>query len=112
MKMSKRVIVQITQRDCCDIYRYGIVCLLVIILKLVKMHVRGIIIICVTLLYETLSRLRLKCHDTRAETTFRLSAKRTSPFKSSRGRQFGRLLTVELCSSEVLMLDTPCSEVV
>jgi len=27
------------------------------------------------------SRLRLKCHSTRAETRFRLSAKRTSPFK-------------------------------
>jgi hypothetical protein len=30
-----------------------------------------------------ISRLRLKCDDTRAETTFRLSAKRTSPFKSA-----------------------------
>jgi len=29
------------------------------------------------------SRLRLKCDDTRAETRFRLSAKRTSPFKSA-----------------------------
>ena len=28
-------------------------------------------------------RLRLKCDGTRAETTFRLSAKRTSPFKSA-----------------------------
>ena len=28
-------------------------------------------------------RLRLKCDDTRAETRFRLSAKRTSPFKSA-----------------------------
>jgi hypothetical protein len=28
------------------------------------------------------SRLRLKCDGTRAETRFRLSAKRTSPFKS------------------------------
>ena len=26
-------------------------------------------------------KLRLKCDDTRAETRFRLSAKRTSPFK-------------------------------
>jgi hypothetical protein len=31
------------------------------------------------------SRLRLKCDDTRAETRFRLSAKRTSPFKSAEG---------------------------
>jgi hypothetical protein len=28
-------------------------------------------------------RMRLKCDDTRAETRFRLSAKRTSPFKSA-----------------------------
>jgi hypothetical protein len=28
-------------------------------------------------------RLRLKCDGTRAETSFRLSAKRTSPFKSA-----------------------------
>ena len=28
-------------------------------------------------------RLRFKCHGTRAETRFRLSAKRTSPFKSA-----------------------------
>jgi len=31
-------------------------------------------------------RLRLKCDGTRAETRFRLSAKRTSPFKSAGGR--------------------------
>jgi len=31
------------------------------------------------------SRLRLKCDGTRAETRFRLSAKRTSPFKSAWG---------------------------
>ena len=29
------------------------------------------------------ARLRLKCDDTRAETRFRLSTKRTSPFKSA-----------------------------
>jgi hypothetical protein len=32
-----------------------------------------------------LSRLRLKCSGTRAETRFRLSAKQTSPFKSAVG---------------------------
>jgi hypothetical protein len=32
-----------------------------------------------------LVRLRLKCNSTRAETRFRLSAKRMSPFKSARG---------------------------
>jgi len=30
---------------------------------------------------EKLGRLRLKCDGTRAETRFRLSPKRTSPFK-------------------------------
>jgi hypothetical protein len=29
-----------------------------------------------------------------------------------RGRQFSRLLTAEVCTSVVVMLDTPCSEVV
>ena len=33
--------------------------------------------------FESVGRLRLKCDCTRAETTFRLSAKRTSPFKSA-----------------------------
>jgi len=28
------------------------------------------------------------------------------------GRQFSRLLTAEVCASAVVMLDTPCSEVV
>jgi hypothetical protein len=46
----------------------------------------------------TSSRLRLKCDDTCAETKFRLSAKRTSPFKSA-GCQFSRLLAGELYTS-------------
>jgi len=55
----------------------------------------------------------LKCDGTRAETIFRLSAKRTSPFKSAGGgRQFSRLLAAEACASAVVMLDTSCSEVV
>jgi hypothetical protein len=53
----------------------------------------------------------LKCDGTRAETRFGLSAKRTSPFKSA-GRQFSRLLAAEVCASAVVMLDTPCTEVV
>ena len=57
-------------------------------------------------------RGQLKCDGTRAETRFRLSAKRTSPFKSAGGHQFSRLLAVEVCASAVVMLDTPCSEVV
>jgi hypothetical protein len=58
-------------------------------------------------------RLRLKCDGTRAETTIRLSAKRTSP-SNRRGRQFSRLLAAEVCASAVVMvvmLDTPCSGV-
>jgi len=57
-------------------------------------------------------RDQLKCDGTSAETIFRLSAKRTSPFKSAGGRQFSRLLAAEVCASAVVMLDTPCSEVV
>ena len=57
-------------------------------------------------------RLRLKYDGIRAETRFRLSAKRTSPFKSAGGRQFSRLLVAEVCASALVMLDTPCSEVV
>jgi len=56
--------------------------------------------------------MRLKCDGTRAENKFRLSAKWTSPFKSAGGRQFSRLLAAEVCASAVVMLDTPCSEVV
>jgi len=53
---------------------------------------------------------QLKCDGTRAETRFRLSAKRTSPFKSP-GRQLSRLLGFEVYASTVVMLDTPCSGV-
>ena len=63
-------------------------------------------------LTRTTSRLRLKCDGIRSEARFRLSAKRTSPFKSAGGRQFCRLLAAEVYASEVVMLDTPCSEVV
>jgi len=59
-----------------------------------------------------LSRSQLKYDVTRSETRFRLSAKRTSPFKSADGRQFSRLLAAEVGASSVVMLDTPCSEVV
>jgi len=43
---------------------------------------------------------------------FVFRAKRTSPFKSAEGRQFSRLLAAEVSVSAVVMLDTPCSEVV
>ena len=43
---------------------------------------RGMRLICTnTQTVGLLNRLRLKCDGTRAETRFRLSAKRTSPFK-------------------------------
>ena len=61
-------------------------------------------------------RGQLKCDDTRAETRFRLSPKRTSPFNSAGGGegggQFSQILTAEVCASAVVTLDTPCSEVV
>ena len=63
--------------------------------------------------YCALCRGQLRCDGTRAENIFRLSAKRTSLFKSAwGGRQFSRLLAAEVCASAVVMLDTPCSEVV
>jgi len=58
------------------------------------------------------TRDQLKCDDTRAETRFRLSAKLTSPFILATGLQFSRLLAAEACPSAVVMLNTPCSEVV
>jgi hypothetical protein len=61
-------------------------------------------------------RLLLKCDGTRSETRFRLSAKRTSPFKSAGGRgavrQFSRLMAAEVCASLLVILDKICSEVV
>ena len=62
---------------------------------------------------KAISRGQLKRDGTRAETKFCLSAKLTSPFKSAGGgRQFSRLLAAEVCASALVMLDTPCSEVV
>jgi hypothetical protein len=43
-------------------------------------------------------RGQLKCDGTRAQTRSRLSAKRTSPFKSARRRRFSRLLAAEVCA--------------
>jgi hypothetical protein len=62
-------------------------------------------------------RARAEPDGTRAETTFRLSPKRTSPFKSAGySVQFsmicGRLLAAKVCASALVMLDTPSSEVV
>jgi len=49
-------------------------------------------------------------HAQKPDFVFR--AKRMSPFKSVWWRQFSRLLAAEVCASAVVMLDTPCSEVV
>jgi hypothetical protein len=62
-------------------------------------------------IYVVVCRCQLKCDGTGAETRFRLSAKRTSLFKST-GRQFSRLLAAEVCASAVVMLDISCSDVV
>ena len=65
-----------------------------------------------SLSYSKAATGQLKRDGTRAEIRFRLSAKRTSPFKSAGGRQFSRLLAAKVRASAVVMLDTPCSEVV
>ena len=51
-----------------------------------------------------LLRGQLKCGGTQAETRFRLSSKRTSPFKSvGGGAQFSRLLAAEVCASAFIV---------
>jgi hypothetical protein len=55
---------------------------------------------------------QLKRDGTRAETRFRLSVKRTSPFKSAGGVSSVDYWQPEVCASAVVMLDTTCSEVV
>jgi hypothetical protein len=54
--------------------------------------------------------LRLKCDDTRAETF--VLRRNGRVHLNRRGCQFSRLLAAEVCASAVVMLDTPCSEVV
>jgi len=58
------------------------------------------------------TRGQLKCDGTRAETRFRLSTKWRSPFKSVGGVSSVDYWPAEVCASAVVMLDTPCSEVV
>ena len=57
-------------------------------------------------------RGQLKCDGTCAETRFCLSAKRTSQFKLAGASVQPTTGTAEVCASAVVMLDTPCSEVV
>jgi len=66
----------------------------------------------VTPLLEPLCRGQLTCDGTRTETRFRLLAKRTSPFKSAGASVSVDYCAAEVCASAVVMLDTPCSEVV
>ena len=61
--------------------------------------------------YTFCGRLRLKCNGTRTETRFRFRRNRRVHL-NRQGRQFSRLLAAELCASAVVMLDTPCSNVV
>ena len=49
-------------------------------------------------------------HAQKPNSVFRRNG--PSPFKSAGGRQFSRMLAAEVCASAVVMLDTPCSEVV
>ena len=62
-------------------------------------------------IYIYIGRLRLKCDGTRAETRFRLSAKGTSPFKSA-GASVQSTTGSRGVRIKVVMLDTPCSDVV
>ena len=54
-------------------------------------------------------RGQLKCDGTRADFVFRRNGR---VHLNWRGRQFSRLLAAEVCALAVVMLDTPCSEVV
>jgi hypothetical protein len=56
-------------------------------------------------------RLRLKSDGTRAETDLVFRRNRLVHL-NRRGRHFSWLLAAEVCTSAVVMLDTPCSEVV
>ena len=60
---------------------------------------------------DLVRRARAEPDGTRAETTFRLSPKRTSPFKSA-GESVQSTVAAEVCASALVMLDTPRSDVV
>ena len=53
----------------------------------------------------------MKCDGTRAEINF-FSGRNGRVHLNRRGRQFSPQLSAEVCASAVVMLDTPCSEVV
>jgi len=56
-------------------------------------------------------RLHLKCDGTRTETRF-LFRRNGQVHLNRQGCQFSRLPAAEVCATVLVMLDTPCSEVV
>jgi hypothetical protein len=58
---------------------------------------------------SSVGRLHLKCDGTHADFVFRRNGR---VHLNRCGLQFSRLLAAEVCVSAVVMLDTPCSEVV
>jgi hypothetical protein len=62
--------------------------------------------------HKTSCRLPLKCDSTRAKNKIFVFRRNGRVHLNRRGRQFSRLLAAEVCGSEVVVLDTPCSVVV
>jgi len=57
-------------------------------------------------------RGQLKCDGTHAQKPDFVFRRNGQVHLNQRGHQFSRLLAAEMCASAVVMLDTPCSEVV
>ena len=66
---------------------------------------------CVTVCHHISTGLYLNCeaHTQKPDFVFRRNGR---VYLNQQGRQFSRLLTAEVCASAIVMLDTPCSEVV
>ena len=65
-----------------------------------------------TTCHRAVEKMRLKCDGTRAETRFRLSAKRRVHLNRPVGVSSVNYWQPRCAPSAVVMLDTPCSEVV
>ena len=63
----------------------------------------------IRILYHVDCVLNVMAHEQKPEFVFRRNG-RVHLYR--RGRQFSRLLAAEVCASAVVMIDTPCSEVV
>ena len=71
---------------------------------------------------DTTTRSRAFASQNKVETSWNIMARTQKPdfifqrngraHLNGRGRQFSRLLAAEVCASAVVMLDTPCTEVV